>query len=583
MAADLTVGRCLMGGIYMYIPPNTIIKILKDVPLDETYDHTIYFVTPMEQLNYFNTKVKYTLNNNTYQRLNREYMRVGIKAEDLYDCNYIMYQNTSFGNKWFYAFISKIEYINNEVSEIQFQLDVMQTWRFEFYIRESFVERMTPVDDFIGDNIIPETLELGELVYNRNNPDTDLDYGVQIETPTSGVYTIVSIVDTEGSAVEGNMYDGVYGGAGLYCYDTTTQAGVNQLNAKIASYIQKPESIINIYTVPQSIIPNIPVGNKLEYQSTGMTTDKLYPNMNENYTLDGYQPHNCKLYTYPYNFLNFVNGSGGSLALRFEFFKDQVPRMRMSGNITPPVTLKLSPMNYKFIPFHTDLGGAEILDSETLSLTSYPMCSWNSDAYKAWVAQNTIPLLTTAITSLTGIAMGAEFSGVNLLNKVAGAITTGYKASIAADIAKGDFTNGNILVSTNRQHFHGGRMSISYQYARMIDEFFDRFGYAQNRVMTPTEHNRRYWTYIKTIGCRLEGSIPKDDAVKVCNIYDNGCLFFTKESNFTLNQDNKAQRRGYNPAAVHNGYWNPPPLGATTVQPETGQPETGQPESENQE
>lgn len=110
----------------MYISPNTTVKILKDVPLDEEYDHTFYFSNVQNQLSYFNTKIKYTLDNQSYQRVKRGYMRINVQYENLYDCNYLMFQNTAFGNKWFFAFIKSAEYINNSVSEIEYEIDVMQ-------------------------------------------------------------------------------------------------------------------------------------------------------------------------------------------------------------------------------------------------------------------------------------------------------------------------------------------------------------------------------------------------------------------------------------------------------------------------
>ena len=103
----------------MYIAPNTDIKILKNVPLDPTYEHTIWFDAESDQTDFFLSKVKYSLSAQSYQRLQRGYMRVNINAESLYDCNYIMYRNTSFGNKWFFAFLESVEYVNNVVSEIK--------------------------------------------------------------------------------------------------------------------------------------------------------------------------------------------------------------------------------------------------------------------------------------------------------------------------------------------------------------------------------------------------------------------------------------------------------------------------------
>ena len=137
----------------MYIQPTTNIKLLKDVPLDNTYTNTIYFGDVNAQTTYFANKKKYDLNNYTYQRVNNGICLVGIEADRLYDCNYMMFQNTAFGNKWFYAFITSIAYKNNECSEIHFEIDVLQTWHFNYTIDHCFVEREHTKTDEIGEHI----------------------------------------------------------------------------------------------------------------------------------------------------------------------------------------------------------------------------------------------------------------------------------------------------------------------------------------------------------------------------------------------------------------------------------------------
>ena len=125
----------------MWIEPNGQVKIIQNVDLDNKYDNTIYFANRTAQYNYFNSKAKYTYPKITYQRVKRNYIKVEINAENLYDCNYLMFQNTSFGNRWFYAFITKVEYLSNMVSEIEYEIDVMQTWFMDCTMGQSFVER----------------------------------------------------------------------------------------------------------------------------------------------------------------------------------------------------------------------------------------------------------------------------------------------------------------------------------------------------------------------------------------------------------------------------------------------------------
>ena len=68
------------------------------------------------------------------------------------------------------------------------------------------------------------------------------------------------------------------------------------------------------------------------------------------------------------------------------------------------------------------------------------------------------------------------------------------------------------------------------KYAKIIDEYFDRYGYATKRNKKPNRNVRPHWCYTKTIGCTITGSIPCDDATKICNIYKNGITFWMNGS-----------------------------------------------------
>ena len=125
----------------MYIAPDTEIRVLRNVPLDNTYEHAIGWTERTQQTDYFKSKTKFTFSKQTYQRLQRGKMRVEKPAESLYDCNYLMYQNTAFGTKWFYAFITGVEYVNNITSEITFEIDPLNTWYFDWSFGDCFVER----------------------------------------------------------------------------------------------------------------------------------------------------------------------------------------------------------------------------------------------------------------------------------------------------------------------------------------------------------------------------------------------------------------------------------------------------------
>lgn len=158
----------------MYIYPNSTIILLRGVPLDNTYTDTMYFNNASAQYTAFTTTFnKLTFGNQSYQRKGKGSLRLNVNADSIYDVNYLMFQNTSYGNKWFYAFVTDIEYINNDVTEISYEIDLLQTWHFDYTLEPSFVERETASSDSVGSNIKDEPVELGPIICRAIN-DTEL-------------------------------------------------------------------------------------------------------------------------------------------------------------------------------------------------------------------------------------------------------------------------------------------------------------------------------------------------------------------------------------------------------------------------
>ena len=111
-----------------YIAPSTVITFYRDTGLSPDSDNTLYFTTESDKATYFrtwgatNNRVK-TLVNNSYQRENRNFVRVNAAISELYDCDYLSFTNVNYENKTYYAFIVAINYINNVTTEIEYQIN----------------------------------------------------------------------------------------------------------------------------------------------------------------------------------------------------------------------------------------------------------------------------------------------------------------------------------------------------------------------------------------------------------------------------------------------------------------------------
>lgn len=509
----------------MYIEPRTNIRLLHNVPLDESFDHTIYFANANAQVNFFMSKQKYNLSNYSYQRVRRGWARVGINAENLYDCNYMMFQNTSFGNKWFYAFIKSVEYINNEVSEIQFELDPMQSWFFDYEREYCFVERNHTTTDVIGEHIEPESVETGEYVFN-NNYHKLIDF--------TDLVVIIGVADIAGVSgqvvVDGRVYDRTYNGATFYVYDKSDVTGINNL---LRTYAARPDAIVCMYMCPRKIVladgVGIPQDHKLGNNHHSPHYIVNSPAVTTLDTLDGYKPKNNKMYTYPYNFFHIDDGMGSEINLRYEFFESLMPIVDIVGTFTAPAQVVLKPKFYK--NSYIGPNNADPIGTENLTMSGFPMCSWTTDAFASWFSQGT-SVVTTA-GGLAGIGVASVMGAISLPLAVVGAVGVagkllmdGYKAAISTDIQKGDYNNGNANFANNYMNFYADRMSVNKVYARMIDDYFSRFGYALKINAIPNVNARPHWTYVKTVGCTVKGSIPADDMKKICDIYDRGITFW---------------------------------------------------------
>lgn len=538
-----------------FIPPSpeTNIYLLHGVPLDNTYDHTIYFRTEQEQREYFSSLAKYQFTNQTFQRVNRNFIRVQAKIGDIYDCNYMMFQNHNqdhHSRKWFYAFVLSVNYINEGCCELEYELDVLQTWHFNYKLDHCFVERQHSLTDNIGDNILPEPVKTGEYVCNENLLSTPQERYTNLFADLSQLIIILGVIDlaedeeVEVGATQGKIYDGIYGGLTLYWYKTNS-TGIDLLNEKLSEYVQVPDNIVALYVVPQYLVGEAVAtqdnSGVLSSGATGTEMSSTFGSVDNTTTIDGYLPDNKKLLTYPYNFYNVDNGNGNSLTLRYEFFANRTINLQFNGTVSQPCKLTVRPKNYK--------GVTGTLNTEILTLTDYPLCSWNMDAYKAWVAQNSLPFGAQAknvagaiggiLTYVAGLATGgtglAIAGGMTALGSVVTQILQEYNASIQADISGGNFNSANVNLSAGKQQFFGGRFSINRQYAEMIDGFFTRFGYSVNSVAIPERYARTRWTYLKTGDCTItayatdqtqSGGIPNDDSKKICEIYNDGITWW---------------------------------------------------------
>ena len=81
-------------------------------------------------------------------------------------------------------------------------------------------------------------------------------------------------------------------------------------------------------------------------------------------------------------------------------------------------------------------------------------------------------------------------------------------------------------------------MSIQEQYARVIDDYFDKYGYKTNLCKIPNQTGRRYWNYVQISASEDIGystnttrSVPAGSMNIINNIYRNGVTIWHSHEN----------------------------------------------------
>lgn len=445
----------------MYIEPNSNIKIYRDVPLDNTYNHTLYFSSLSEQNAYFHgtsSILKYNLTAQSYQRVVKGSMRVAIKSDNLYDCNYLAFQNASFGTKWFYAFITGVEYVNNETSEITFEIDPLQTYLFDVQLKECYVEREHSSTDVAGDNIVAENIDIGDITCN----------GVVGSGHFKSYVAVICKASSANGSATGGYISGLFTGceyvAGAIDNAEQVQKLIDYLKALVDANDQ--DSVVSIFLMPT------------EFYTTEPSSSVQVSIVAKNTMLHGYTPRNKKLLTYPYNYLSVDCGNNDAI-YRYEWFDSEECNFAMFGCVSCNPQIMLVPENYN----GTSDGDFNFV--EKLVMQGFPQVAWSIDSFRAWLAQEASSTAIQGIGSVAGIVGGAMSGNPStVIGGIMGLANTTNNIVLATNRpnqAKGT-NSGTIDVATRTKDFYFRQMQVSSEYAKIIDDYFDMFGYATHRV-----------------------------------------------------------------------------------------------------
>lgn len=572
-----------------YIVPNSNVYLLKDIKLSPNYSDTIYFANTTDQYNYFsnNTKRVATLSANSYQRYNRGGIKVGLPVSTVSQATYMMFKNTSFENKWFYAFVTDWEYINNNTTLIYYQIDELQTWFFDCELSDCYVLREHTMDDTIGLNRVPEPCGSERVMYTQRWACTEMTE-----------YSVVLTASYNGSAWGDNtkfFEQGMFNGLEEKDYSITDEQDAQLIMDTLDQMIGDGTYDENTLQSNQHRVVSLIMFPSAFCRNDASDLTKPY-SVNEGFAnprtqVNGYTPRNKKLLTYPFKTLLLTNGIGQSVKLDYDDFKNSsgttiTPAFRIWGVKHGVGQMVCVPQWYKGVENNYDF---------KITIDNFPMCGFTIDSYRAWLASGGDIKQKTAVVKGVASSIFSLFGSVNQgLNSYNQEWQDNYDAKYAQSVAgrnlnqgalnavnvgatnyanqntslgqnlgesvlSGSFFNGlfntyanymeaenfpkiepdipvgvtagNTMVAMKELNFRAYDVDINRQDAILIDEYFDKFGYQTNKLKVPNISGRKEWNYVKTRGCELFGNVPASVKAHICSIFDAGITFWKHGDN----------------------------------------------------
>lgn len=523
------------------VTPSTDLYLLQ-CPIEIDNRNQINFSNATNQYNYFFNLYKIGATNFSYQRKDST-IRYPAHIDSIRHFNYCMYRNDNYSNKWFYAFIEKMEYLNDTTTLITIKTDVYQTWQFDLTFKRSFVVREHTNDDTVGANTVPESLETGEYICNATTMWEYAHREYMICMQVSDVPQAFNI-----GSITSKYYNRIINGCWVLGFSYNS-AGVTSMNKVLKWYDsnQKGDAIVALYLVPKGVIgwndQNFPLSSTSQttvyvpYDSS-WSTIMGYQDFGYSGTLDSYTPRNNKLLTYPYNYFSISNCNGDVYTYRYEDFNG-TPRFECDGCLGQNGPVRAFPTNSKKMSMNPVSGW-----DYGITAGKYPILSWISDYYLNWQAQNSkyiekqteinrVSMASNIAQSLINFDLGGAIgSGTNFASQMLAFDHQREVAQMTPDQAKGNVNNGDLNFSFGADRFVFRQMCVRAEYARIIDDYFTAVGYQTNRVKVPNITGRRNWNYVQTQGCNIIANIPQEDLEEIKSLFDTGITIWHNTSTF---------------------------------------------------
>ncbi|HWI49443.1 MAG TPA: hypothetical protein VNU45_14590, partial [Rummeliibacillus sp.] len=525
----------------------------------------------------------------------KTFIAVNKSIDDLFATNYLMFQNTSYNTKWFYAFVTSLEYVNTSVTNVYFEIDVFQSWKFEMNFKPSYVLREhRPLWNTDGTPVI-------------NTVDEGLNYGTEYDTvkidnylPYTDIYFLV-IVSKVALHLTSTPITPVLNGSpqplSYYVHpfrlDGTSpfmQVGSVGLNASTFDQVLKAiytdeasvNNVVSLYVTEYfGYPPSYDSGNDLltfDDASFGVadigSANTIYlknlpsylkksKNFGDKYS--GFTtPTESKLLMYPYTVTVLDDLRGNRQEIKNEYVTTNDLTIYTRGSLGTSSKISYHVEDYSILNATSLPDGVASMEHALINnnpndvpilseyLSAYLQGNRNSIHNQRdsilWNGQmNALSSGFGAIGSAVsgnvgGLAQGVIGYGQGLGNTLLQLQGINAKIKDIGNMSPNMVKQGG---NTNFDFGHGFtglyviKKQIKPEYRNKLEDFFNMFGYKLNEVKIPNFHTRQNWNFVQTKSCNIQANINNEDLQELKTIFDNGITLWHTDDvgNYSLTNE----------------------------------------------
>ncbi len=522
--------------------PSANIRILTGIPWSEDYRDTRYFNSLAEQTQYFQGKtVLYSTEENSAIRQDINWIAVDMNIEQLWNADYLMYQNENMGTKWFYAFITRLEMKAASTTFVYYEIDVMQTWMFDIKPIQAYIQRKHFGIETKGQIFMAE-----EDIGTGESYITTRSEMVSYSDDSSTVILITSTVDLskDGGSFDDPQLTGASGGVvhnlptGCNYYLIGQQYGctVYEFFNALETYPWLSQGIIGATIIPEFMLTDVPIDNVTlagESLTIGWISDNSNPvNTSvfaKNIFTDFPDVAKQKLLMYPYSYVEISLFNGSTLIIKPQYTNNGFIQIQRTSVISASPEIKYWITGYEDLGLNYDF---------SLSVKDFPQCPVQDTSYLLTIDKierysemngdfNIVNSILQAVASLFSLNAGG----------VVGSLNSGYQQSekIKLDLKYADTLSPTLATQAGGSGFAyaSGKMGchvrwrmIDKTHQKMISDYWNLFGYSCKEVQVVNPNLMSRFDYVATRDCHVVGSVPNNDIKKMEQIYDTGIRFW---------------------------------------------------------